>query len=1827
MHIKDIAAYRLTLQQEMNHTGVGWEADYMGSPILVEGQRRFGFFNFFQGGTEEGRDAVANKLRGVLEMAQNDQAIYEITQNAADCGSTEMKLWYDVAHFLAFNDGNAFDERDVRSILDTFSSQKAYRDRPENAGMIGQYGVGFKLFHRLVGRESGLEELLEQGAGPMVFSWNTPEQLANFLDPAPLTFSIVPYGATPPWLFKILLTCFPAAPGEVVRGMDYTPRVAFTMEELELFRTWARERLTVLDREPPPSGSMFFLALGEGKQTVLDRHMDAIRSCMGVSLHFLRSLVAITVNGERIDRVPLDRIELKISKEDLRDIGFKEDHQDVELVFAFSDLAIERLVHEPTLYQYFPMTKETHSMAYVIHSNGLQKQAQRTELNADSAINVELFKRLAHHVQETALNWMTADPDRYRALFKAILSSAFAPSKLNVFHEHVQQPLIDFIRQHVPTMDGLFVPAERVLVRRSQLSIPLDRFGIERHWFHWHAELDSALIERAKEQACLGLKEATVEQVLRKVGTDALDQWIATLSGDAYTLCLQELQENKVDLRENGGLRVFRLPEGAIGLNALLAEPARLNELEACYAAYPALGQWQSRAVVEATLAVMAEPLWNAATSEVLFQLKESKAMQALVERLPEIVVDDHTTAELLRFMEWWQKYRDQPVANLLRPKLKLRTATGELEWDVSLVSERFKVRLPAGNEKEFSLHVLFPGSSGSPAVGFDHLQKELLAQGFDADFLNLAFRRRHERGKQDLHELGDRLVEQYKESGLDNGCQLAFAVALKHLHKEWKGFDVLELRDSDDALYPMEGWWYLDTPLFISSRFVLAEQYSGITDYFVENWGAIKHGKLLLAPRPHLGESFEIGTVRDDLDGAQRIAFMNWFATEAERNKGSIDLIRNKEHLPLLTKMLGSDPAGWIEADEQLTLEPERPPKWVYQWADGDSARLDLLLRLRAGTANDAIVQWRKALLAGEPTSPLEDKTLHQNTLGWIVEKGGAERFTSEEQERSIIALLRTVGHEPRAEVRLELELRAQESGDAAYRAWKAEGSQWNVLEYPEASLPMNWAWQGQHMARCSGHTAFAPADGSKRIFVAQGYPLMVALYQLSDAKDAPLPITVRDAYKKVFDRQRGAGAETNQAKERPEKELDLKQLVEALHERQLAFDPASEMTLAELINAIEWEYRSKLLERSEGNQIRFKEVRVLADGVVVLKRPNVAELPYELVSDRDRQVNGMVLKLRNRGGAYKEVPAFEVLVGSEGEVRIRMSESPITFNTSTVALVEFPVQDFLMASLVSAWKNATSHFGAQQPLTDIVKGRAPGAQIGFIFGPPGTGKTTELARRLIEAIQEGDAKVLVLTPTNNAADVLYSRISRSIANDFTALNKVHRFGTGNKNIPVGEGVPAVVITTMHRFCFDKFANGQFLSGVDWDHVVYDEASMVPLSYALLPIVSLSPHREGVSWGALGARFLFAGDPFQLMPVATTPSLSHRIEASKKSTSIRGLATENIYSLLGIDQFTLNEAPKLPGAWIHRLAVNYRSGRSIVELFSRSRYQGGITSNRNNDDHDVMLGSDRLAAINLWTFPAELPTKDEQQSEELSPQSVIPLGQSAVHMYSALLATRLAVLLAMQNVGKRVIIICPYGRQVRICQTLLEPFNEGCSEEPTVSQVWPVGVSSVHRYQGGEAEICIMLLNPAATKVDTQERMTIGNLALFNDPNLINVGLSRAKDVLILLAPESECISRSGYSGYHLIDDILTGTNLKDLDVTKAASSELEPLLFSGSALSERISIVPLRALDLFRMKKPQEPGPDLIVLHNKENLNLVMARDIVLDGIDLNTLGLNAQ
>ncbi|WP_435524591.1 sacsin N-terminal ATP-binding-like domain-containing protein [Chryseobacterium indoltheticum] len=111
-------------------------------------------------------------------MAQDAQAVYEFLQNAVDADSSHfLMVWtQDIEeidengrpseYLMVLNNGKQFDFSAMESILNVGVSQKL-----EEEHTIGKFGIGFKLAHRLVGKENGLEELVENNYGPILFSW------------------------------------------------------------------------------------------------------------------------------------------------------------------------------------------------------------------------------------------------------------------------------------------------------------------------------------------------------------------------------------------------------------------------------------------------------------------------------------------------------------------------------------------------------------------------------------------------------------------------------------------------------------------------------------------------------------------------------------------------------------------------------------------------------------------------------------------------------------------------------------------------------------------------------------------------------------------------------------------------------------------------------------------------------------------------------------------------------------------------------------------------------------------------------------------------------------------------------------------------------------------------------------------------------------------------------------------------------------------------------------------------------------------------------------------------------------------------------------------------------------------------------------------------------------------------------------------------------------------------------------------------------------------------------------------------------------------------
>lgn len=389
----------------------------------------------------------------------------------------------------------------------------------------------------------------------------------------------------------------------------------------------------------------------------------------------------------------------------------------------------------------------------------------------------------------------------------------------------------------------------------------------------------------------------------------------------------------------------------------------------------------------------------------------------------------------------------------------------------------------------------------------------------------------------------------------------------------------------------------------------------------------------------------------------------------------------------------------------------------------------------------------------------------------------------------------------------------------------------------------------------------------------------------------------------------------------------------------------------------------------------------------------------------------------------------------------------------------------------------------------------------IEFVFGPPGTGKTTHLAENVILPIMNENVKlhakrkILVLTPTNKAADVLVRRIMNNRENDLSYKDWLVRFGATGDSIIEESGVLRdrdfdiqnhprnVTITTIARFPYDYFQSGgkrHHLSELDWDYIIIDEASMIPLVNIVYPLYKKAPKK-----------FIIAGDPFQIEPI-TSRDLPWKYQ--------------NIYTLVGLDSLDSfqEHAKTKPHEYpVVRLTTQYRSIPAIGEVFSRFAYGGRLKHHRSSGvQQTLQIGELEIKPLNIIKFPVH------KYESIYCPKK---LQNSNYQIYSALFAFEFARYLAERLANSkepfRIGLIAPYKAQA------------GLIERLTASVDFPreidVQVGTIHGFQGDECDMIIALFNPPLSISGSKDMF-------LNKLNIINVSISRAKDYLFIMMPDN---------------------------------------------------------------------------------------------------------
>ena len=562
-----------------------------------------------------------------------------------------------------------------------------------------------------------------------------------------------------------------------------------------------------------------------------------------------------------------------------------------------------------------------------------------------------------------------------------------------------------------------------------------------------------------------------------------------------------------------------------------------------------------------------------------------------------------------------------------------------------------------------------------------------------------------------------------------------------------------------------------------------------------------------------------------------------------------------------------------------------------------------------------------------------------------------------------------------------------------------------------------------------------------------------------------------------------------TELAKEKAAREIDKIAYLEELQQRAMA---AERYTYGWFKALLELETLNSNANALDSKEVSIRFARVEREPgtqrTLVLKQPSryipqfmedLADIP--LVLHFGDQTKTLAIEVAN-------VKSYTLRVKLKSHVDI----SGIDFSKVTEARIDAKSPVFLLEELrkqINALGEENGYedtFNMQENLCENIE---------FVFGPPGTGKTTHLARDVIVPLMCGAevSKVLVLTPTNKAADVLARRIMEVMGEDTSYQDWLVRFGgTGDEAI---EASPVfrdksfdirtleknVTITTIARFPYDFFmpqGTRIFLNGMKWDYIIIDEASMIPLVNMIYPLYKKTPKK-----------FIIAGDPFQIEPI----------------TSVDLWRNENIYTMVKLNSFT--EPHTIPHEYrVDLLTTQYRSVPSVGSIFSQFAY-GGILKHHRSETSRKPLNIDlKVESLNLIKFPVS-KYESIYRCKRLQ-------HSSSYQVYSALFTFEFAHYFAEKfvkaNPNKlfRIGIIAPYRAQADLIDKLI------CSKGlPTAVDIQ---VGTIHGFQGDECDAIFVVLN-------TPPSISVSPEMFLNKRNIINVSISRAKDYLFLIMPDDD--------------------------------------------------------------------------------------------------------
>jgi len=350
------------------------------------------------------------------------------------------------------------------------------------------------------------------------------------------------------------------------------------------------------------------------------------------------------------------------------------------------------------------------------------------------------------------------------------------------------------------------------------------------------------------------------------------------------------------------------------------------------------------------------------------------------------------------------------------------------------------------------------------------------------------------------------------------------------------------------------------------------------------------------------------------------------------------------------------------------------------------------------------------------------------------------------------------------------------------------------------------------------------------------------------------------------------------------------------------------------------------------------------------------------------------------------------------------------------------------------------------------------------LIQGPPGTGKTLALAHLVRQLVADGQ-RVLVTALTHRAINNALNKIARvdpslpvckigleTRTSDLEVENYRNFAHSGFGDIAGGYAIGATPFAT----------RSERLSGVEFDVVIFDEASQVTLPLAIMGMLA-------------GVKYIFIGDEHQLPPV-TTLSASEFGKASIFSY-LCGRGCENM------------------------LNITYRLNAELVDWPSRKFYEGAI------------VPAPEAAARRL-----KLQGGDSQWQAVLDPEKPLVFLELdhrnctvKCHAEAEIVGELVQALMAGKVKPAEIGVVTPYRAQGRLIRNRLRTAME--NESSAAGKAFhDLVVDTVERMQGQEREV--MLVSLTTSSLAFAEQLA----DFYFQPERLNVAITRPRTKLIIL-------------------------------------------------------------------------------------------------------------